>query len=174
MHPTALIATLQSAVADATFEPAASTDQPTIYVPLDRILDTCRILATAAQLRYEFLADLTAVDWWPREPRFEVVYHLASIAHEQRLRLKVRVPADTSVPTVSTVWPAADWDLFGIPFEGHPDLRRLLMPDDWEGHPLRKDYPVQIKLLPKTAEPLQVTAEEFRANIEHDRLRRGN
>ena len=86
------------------------------------------------------LAELTAVDFWPREPRFEVVYILVSIAHRLRLRLKVRLHGDDAhVATVSGIWPAANWlerevwDLFGIVFDGHPDPRRLLMPEDWEG-----------------------------------------
>ena len=116
------------------------------------------------RLRFTFLAELTAVDFFPREPRFELVYILVSIEHRARLRLKVRLPgADARVRTVSGVWPAANWlerevwDLFGIEFDGHPDPRRLLMPEDWEGHPLRKDHPVQIHMTPRSAEPLQVT-----------------
>ena len=96
------------------------------------------------------------------------------------LRLKVQLPTvDDQVPTVSGVWRAANWlerevwDLFGVTFTGHPQLERLLTPDDWEGHPLRKDYPVQVKLPVKTYLPLQLTEEEFRANVEADRrLRR--
>jgi NADH-quinone oxidoreductase subunit C len=86
--------------------------------------------------------------------------------------------ADAHLATVSTIWPAANWlerevwDLFGIRFDRHPDPRRLLMPEDWEGFPLRKDSPVQIRRPPHVAEPLQVTAEEFRHNVERDRLAR--
>ena len=108
------------------------------------------------------------------------LYLLVSIEHRLRLRWKVRLAGDDDarLSTVSSVWPAANWlerevwDLFGIAFDGHPDPRRLLMPEDWEGFPLRKDYPVQINLAPRTTEPLQVTEEEFRANMEKDRLAR--
>jgi NADH-quinone oxidoreductase subunit C len=107
------------------------------------------------------------------------VYMLVSIEQRARLRLKVRLEgADAHVASVSSVWPAANWlerevwDLFGVVFDGHPDPRRLLMPEDWEGFPLRKDYPVQIKLPARTTEPLQVTEEQFRANVERDRLAR--
>ena len=93
---------------------------------------------------------MTCVDWHPTEPRFEVVYHLLSIPRKERLRLKVRLAGDdASLESVTAVWPAADFferevfDLFGVRFQGHPNLRRLLMPEDWEGHPLRKDYPVE-------------------------------
>ena len=109
-------------------------------------------LRDAPALRYNFLADLTAVDWPEREPRFDVVYHLLSLETRAVVRLKMRVGDEEEhhpeVPTVSSVWPAANWyerevyDLFGITFSGHPDLRRILMPDDWVGHPLRKDYPL--------------------------------
>jgi NADH:ubiquinone oxidoreductase subunit C len=95
------------------------------------------------------------------------------------VRLKVRLVADRAhIPTVSALWPAANWlerevwDLFGIEFDGHPDPRRLLMPEDWEGYPLRKDYPVQITMKPRITEPTQVTEEEFRASIAKDRLAR--
>ena len=105
------------------------------------------------------------------------MYILVSLSNRHRLRMKVRLHGDQAfVATVSGVWPAADWlerevwDMFGIEFAGHPNPRRLLMPDDWEGYPLRKDYPVQIKMKPLSAEPLQVTEQEFRANIAKDRL----
>ena len=96
---------------------------------------------------------MTAIDFWPREPRFEVIYILVSIEHRLRVRLKVASPGeDPHLPTATVVWPAANWlereiwDMFGIAFDGHPDPRRLLMPEDWEGYPARKDYPVQIQM----------------------------
>ncbi|HEX4347324.1 MAG TPA: NADH-quinone oxidoreductase subunit C, partial [Vicinamibacterales bacterium] len=102
-----------------------------------------------------------------------------SLEHQLRLRVKVRLPgADAHVPTATDIWPGANWlerevwDMFGIAFDGHPDPRRLLMPEDWEGYPLRKDYPVQIVRRPRTDEALQVTEEEFRANLQRDRLSR--
>jgi NADH-quinone oxidoreductase subunit C len=120
--------------------------------------------------------EVTAVDWWPSEPRFVVVYHLLSPRHQRLLRVKVKLSEDDPhIDTVSGVWPSANWlerevwDLFGIVFEGHPDLRRLMMPEDWEGHPLRKDYPVQIKMKPKVYEPLQLSEQEFEARIIADR-----
>jgi NADH-quinone oxidoreductase subunit C len=156
-------------------EPVATPDQQTIGIPSHSIVDVCRTLRD--QRGFIFLADITAVDWWPREPRFEVVYHLASA--DDRLRIKVRVPGTVPLlPTVQTVWPGANWlerevwDLFGVVFEGHNDLRRLLMPEDWDGHPLRKDFPVQIRLKPRFGEPLQVSEDEFRRNLEADRVAR--
>lgn len=112
----------------------------------------CRFLRDDPDLAFDFLSDVTGVDrlMLPEpSPRFEVVYHVYSLQHRRRLRLKVRVADGQAVSTVTGVWPTANWherevyDLFGVPFEGHPDLRRILMPDDWEGHPLRKDYPVE-------------------------------
>jgi NADH-quinone oxidoreductase subunit C len=178
MDATALIATLADAVPGAQFEPAPSVDlQPTIYVSRDHLPDVVRILRDRADLAFNFLAELTAADYWPRDPRFEVVYILVSIVHRRRLRLKVRLyGSDAHIGTITGVWPAANWlerevwDLFGITFDGHPDPRRLLMPEDWEGFPLRKDYPVQIRKGAEYAEPLQLTPEEFRANVQKDRL----
>jgi NADH-quinone oxidoreductase subunit C len=180
MDATALIATLQEAMPGAQLEAAQSVDlQATAYVPRDALRDLARLLRDREDLAFTFLAELTAADFWPREPRFEIVYILVSIAHRLRLRLKVRLHGnDAHVATVSDVWPAANWlerevwDLFGVAFDGHPDPRRLLMPDDWEGHPLRKDYPVQIRKHADWAQPLQVTEEEFRANVAKDRLAR--
>ena len=124
--------------------------ETTVVVPLDRLVRTAEYLATEPSLRFSFLSDITTVDRYPIEPRFEMNYHLLSIERRERLRLKVRVPGNEPVvPTVIPVWPTANWhereifDLFGIRFQGHPDLRRILMPEEWEGYPLRKDYPVE-------------------------------
>src|SRR6202049_2865913 len=180
MDVNALIASLQQGVPDARLEPIASLDlQTTIYVSRDEVPPLARVLREGPAPRFDFLAELTAVDFWPREPRFELVYVLVSIERRERLRLKVRLHGDDShVGTVSGIGPAANWlerevwDLFGVVFDGHPDPRRLLMPEDWDGYPLRKDYPVQIKMAARTTEPLQVTEAEFRENLEKDRLSR--
>jgi len=180
MDASALIAVLQDAVPGAQFEAAPSIDlQTTIYVPGDALAGVARTLRDRGDLAFTFLADITAVDFWPTEPRFELVYILVSPANRLRLRLKVRLNAEPAhVATVSGIWPAANWlerevwDMFGIVFDGHPDPRRLLMPEDWDGYPLRKDYPVQIRKTPVSSEALQVTAEEFRQSVERDRLTR--
>jgi NADH-quinone oxidoreductase subunit C len=178
MDATALLALVQESVPGAQVEAVPGVDpQLTVYVSRDDLPAVARALRDRPDLRFDLLVDLTAVDFLPREPRFEIVYMLVSIEHRDRLRLKVRLDgADAHVSSVSNVWPAANWlerevwDLFGVVFDGHPDPRRLLMPEDWEGFPLRKDYPVQIKLPARTTEPLQVTEEQFRANVERDRL----
>ena len=183
-----MIADLSTYLPPGSFEHAQSADgMPTIYVLREQLVETMRALRDTPALRYAFLADIVGVDYLPREPRFEVVYLLASLGAPgygetaKRLRVKVRVPGvDPSVPTVFEVWPAANWaerelwDMLGIRVDGHPDLRRILMPEDWEGFPGRRDYPVQIKQPVKTYEPLQVSEEEFVANIEasRDRSRR--
>lgn len=106
-------------------------------------------------LGYDFLSDLTCVDWLDRSPRFDIVYHLMSLKHWGRFRLKVQADENQPVPTVIPVWAAANWaerevwDLFGIEFAGHPDLRRIQMPEGWIGHPLRKDYPQSQIALPR-------------------------
>jgi NADH-quinone oxidoreductase subunit C len=178
MDSTTIIASLRQDLPDATFEAAPSADlHATLVAPRDEMPAVARALRDRPDLRFTFLSELTAVDYHPREPRFELVYLLVSLEHRQRLRLRVRLRGeDAHVRTVSDVWPAANWlerevwDMFGIVFDGHPDPRRLLMPDDWTGFPLRKDYPVQITMTPGSSEPLQVTEQEFRANLERDRL----
>jgi NADH-quinone oxidoreductase subunit C len=180
MDAAAIVPALTAAMPDVPFEPVASVDlQPTVFVPRDAILATLQTLRDHADFRFDVLIEMTAVDFAPREPRFEVVYLLVSTVHRHRLRVKVRLHGeDAHLPTAIPVWAGANWlerevwDMFGIEFDGHPDRRRLLMPEDWEGHPLRKDYPVQIRMIPRTGEPLQVTEQEFRANVEKDRLAR--
>jgi NADH-quinone oxidoreductase subunit C len=138
------------------FCPAAIEDardfrnELTLYLRPAFLRRACEFLRDAPGLRFEFLADLTAVDLYPNEPRFEVVYHLLSLETAERLRLKVRVSGENpQVDSVVRVWPSANafereaFDLFGIRFDGHPYLRRILLPEDWEGHPLRKDYPTE-------------------------------
>lgn len=136
--------------AQAVAEVIEFRDETTVVVPRERLQRAAEYLASEPSLRFSFLSDITTVDRFPLEPRFEVNYHLLSLDRRERLRLKVRLGgSDPVVHSVIPVWPTANWherenfDLFGIRFEGHPDLRRILMPDDWEGHPLRKDYPVE-------------------------------
>jgi NADH-quinone oxidoreductase subunit C len=99
---------------------------------------------------YTFLEDVTAVDWYPSEPRFQITYHILSMSLKARLRLVVRLDGgDAAIDSITPVWPSANFyerevfDLFGVHFGGHPNLRRIMMPEDWNGHPLRKDYPVE-------------------------------
>jgi NADH-quinone oxidoreductase subunit C len=130
----------------------AKLDRDELTVTLERgaLREACAILRSDPAAGFNFLSDITCLDWYPREPRFEVVYHLLSMARKERVRLKVRLAGgDPSVESITSVWPAANFferevfDLFGVRFAGHPYLRRLLMPEDWQGHPLRKDYPVE-------------------------------
>jgi NADH-quinone oxidoreductase subunit C len=119
----------------------------TLEIAPERIVSVCGFLKYDRE--FVRLSTVTAVDRYPSEPRFEVVYHLHSIQRNQRLRLKCRLSgAAPAIDSVTSVWRSANWyerevfDLFGITFHNHPDLRRIMLPDDWEGHPLRKDYPV--------------------------------
>lgn len=178
-----MIDLLQQNLPAGSFEPVTSADGiPSIFVARERLVETMRTLRDTPALNFRFLADIVGIDCLPREPRFEIVYLMADIgtggSTPKRLRVKVRVPGgDASVPTLTGLWKMADWaerelwDMFGIRVEGHADLRRILMPEDWEGFPQRRDYPVQIKQPVKTYEPLQVSEEEFIANIEASRER---
>ncbi len=122
----------------------------TLYIRPACLIRACEYLRDEPGLKFSFLVDVTVVDLYPNEPRFEVVYHLLAMETSQRLRLKVRVSGETPrLNSAVSVWPAANaferevFDLFGIEFEGHPFLRRLLLPEDWKGYPLRKDYPTE-------------------------------
>jgi NADH-quinone oxidoreductase subunit C len=177
-----IVDTLKSRLADAAIEARPAADgMPTVVVPREHLVAAALALRDTPGLGFAVLIDAIPVDRFPREPRFEISYLLLSPGTDgapRRLRLKVQVPGDDPrCPTLSGVWRAANWaeresyDLFGIHFDDHPDLRRILMPDDWEGFPLRKDYPVQIRQPVQTTWPLQVTQEEFVANIEATRER---
>ena len=180
-----IVQALRGSVPDGAVEVAAAADgMPAIYIAREHAVAVCTALRDLPALQFAFAADITGIDYMPREPRFEVMLHLASLGVPgfgdvpKRLRIKFKIPgSDPSMPTLSGVWKAMNWgerevyDLFGIHFDGHPDLRRILMPDDWDGHPARKDYPVQIKMAPKIYEPMQLTAEQFAANIRANRDR---
>jgi NADH-quinone oxidoreductase subunit C len=139
-----LLATLPDAVAST----HARLGDATAVVAAARLVDVMRFLRDDKALAFDMLSDVCAVDYLPRKPRFEVVYHLYSVAKNHRLRVKVMVDEDAAhVPSAVGLWPSANWmerevwDLYGIRFDGHPDLRRILLYDEFEGHPLRKDYP---------------------------------
>ncbi|MEP7285784.1 MAG: NADH-quinone oxidoreductase subunit C [Chloroflexota bacterium] len=123
--------------------------ETTIVVDPAKIVEVCRYFRDSEGLEYIFLSDITAVDYYPQEPRFAVCYHLYSMVYNRRLRIKAYLASDEpKIATLTTLWPSANYqereafDLMGILFEGHPNMRRILMPEDWEGHPLRKDYPL--------------------------------
>ena len=141
-----LMAWKSEAVQGAKFD----RDELSIYVGRDLIREACALLRSDAATKFNFLSDITCVDLYPSEPRFEICYHLLSHTRKERVRLKVKLAGDDpSVESITSVWSGANFfereifDLFGIRFLNHPNLRRILMPDDWEGHPLRKDYPVE-------------------------------
>lgn len=146
-----LVANNENAVAisqqlpDAIVDAEVAVDGPILYIDPSYILPVCQ---TLKQLGFERVSGITGVDWWPKEPRFEVVYLLHSLRHNKRARLSVRLGEDQPIDSVCSVWRGANWyerevfDLFGVTFTNHPNLERIMMPADWEGYPLRKDYPV--------------------------------
>ena len=142
----ALLAWNANAVAGAKFD----RNELTIWLDRLALRDACLMLKNYPKLLYNAISDITCVDWFPREPRFEVVYELFSPTNKKHLRLKVKVQGDDpNVDSLTSIWPGANfferevWDLFGVRFDQHPNLDRIMMPDNWEGHPLRKDYPVE-------------------------------
>jgi NADH-quinone oxidoreductase subunit C len=146
-----LVALFRQAHPDWVREVVNAFGETTIVVPRESIVETCTFFKTTPGLEFDMLSDLCGVDRGPEEdPRFEVNYQLFSTKKHHRLRLKVLLAEDDpKVQTVTTVWRTANWheretfDLFGVVFEGHPDLRRILLPDDWQGHALRKDFPLR-------------------------------
>ena len=145
------IASLRSAVPDGVAALSLYLGDWTIIVPVAKLLEVARQLHDAADAQFDYLSDVTATDWPPRttEGRFDVVYMLYSIRHRHRVRLKVKVGEGQPIASVTGIWPAANWlerevyDMFGVNFTGHPDRRRILMPEDWQGFPQRKDYPLE-------------------------------
>jgi NADH-quinone oxidoreductase subunit C len=139
----ALLADLPSAVVDARFD----RGELTLTISRDLIREAAAIVQ---QSGYNFLEDVTCVDWAPDRKRFQVTYHILSHSLKRRIRLIATVEeSDLSIASITSVWPSANFyerevfDLFGVRFAGHPNLRRIMMPDEWDGHPLRKDYPVE-------------------------------
>lgn len=143
-----VIAALQARDSSSVADAVMHAGQLAVYIDPGKMLDVCRYLKQEQQ--FTRLSAVTAVDWFPMEPRFEVVYLLHSMERRDvRLRLKCRLDgAQAEIDSVTSIWRGANWyerevfDLFGIVFRGHPDLTRIMMPDHWEGHPLRKDFPV--------------------------------
>jgi NADH-quinone oxidoreductase subunit C len=182
-----LLDVLRQAVPEAAIGELPSIDMPVLSVDREHLLEVLGVLRDHPSLQFSLLADVTAVDRLPAAPRYEVVYLLACLgesyvvgpgpaAPARRLRIKVPLSADDlRVPSVVALFPAANWperevfDLFGIVFLDHPDLRRILMPEDWEGFPLRKDYPVQIRKTPGAWSPVQLSPEEFAEHIRSQR-----
>jgi NADH-quinone oxidoreductase subunit C len=139
----AVLAWKPEALLDAKFD----RGELTLTIAADQIRLAAATVQTAG---YNAFEDMTAVDWFPSEPRFQLSYHIVSHTYKERIRLRVIVGGDApAVESITPVWPAANFyerevfDLFGIVFDGHPNLKRIMMPDDWQGHPLRKDYPVE-------------------------------
>ena len=140
----------KKALGNVLLEARDAVGEITLVVARESIASALKMLRDTPGLEYQQLMEIAGVDYPDRAERFEVVYHLHSIERNERLRLKARLAGNApSIESVTTAWRGANWyereifDLFGIRFTGHPDLRRIMMPDDWEGHPLRKDYPVE-------------------------------
>lgn len=141
------VSSLQTAIPDSILDAKFDRDELTLTIARDQIRAAASVVQQAG---YNFLEDVTCVDWYPSEPRFHVVYHILSHGLKERVRLMAPVESiDCSIDSITPVWPSANfyerevWDLFGVRFNGHPGLRRIMMPEEWQGHPLRKDYPVE-------------------------------
>jgi NADH-quinone oxidoreductase subunit C len=149
LQPPACISALQTALSGAIDRVSYWVGDWTLILPASRLLEVATYLRDTPGAQFDFCSDVTATDWPPRDRRFDVIYCLYSTVLRHRVRLKVRLGDGEGVPSVSRVWAGANWlerevfDMFGIRFDGHPDLRRILMPDDWQGHPQRKDYPLE-------------------------------
>ena len=147
-HGSPALRRLIEALPDAVLETHAHVGDATACVDPERVVEVARLLRDDSELEFEMLTDVTAVDYLGQEPRFEMVYHFYSVAGNRRLRIKARVPEEPAeIDSLVDVYASANWmerevwDLYGIRFKGHPDLRRILLYEEFEGHPLRKDYP---------------------------------
>lgn len=144
-----LIDNLKKQFNDGIISTSLFKDEVTHLVAKTALVKICEFLKTDPAIQMSYLVDVIGVDYTPASPRFEVVYHLYSISQRLRIRLKVKVDEGESLPSVTAVWPAADFpereafDMYGIIFDGHPNLKRIYMPPDWDGFPLRKDYPLK-------------------------------
>lgn len=145
----AVVQALQAGVPGAVAQVTYWVGDWSVIVPAERLLDVVRFLRTDAAADFDYCSDVTATDWPPRQQRFDVIYCLYSTRLRHRLRVKVRAAEGEAVPSVTEIWPGANWlerevyDQFGVNIVNHPDLRRILMPDEWQGHPQRKDYPLE-------------------------------
>ena len=142
----ALLAEFPAAVSE---EGADTFADPIVRVDSDNLLDVMAWLRDNTATKFDYMASLTAIDWTERSPRFDIVYHLYSIPKNHRITVKVGCDDGEGVPTTTELWGTANWherevyDLYGVEFLGHPELERIFLPEDWEGFPLRKDYPLE-------------------------------
>jgi NADH-quinone oxidoreductase subunit C len=141
------VASLQTSLPESILDAKFDRNELTLTISRDQIREAAAVVQQAG---YNFLEDVTCVDWYPSEPRFHVVYHILSHKLKECVRLVATVESiDASIDSITPIWPSANfyerevWDLFGVRFNGHPNLRRIMMPEEWNGHPLRKDYPVE-------------------------------
>ena len=149
MSESAVLKKIAARLGDQIIDASSPLGQDTVVVAAGALTELAAFVKGEPELSFNVLIDITAVDYWKRRPRFEVVYHFLSLEHSQRLRVKAPVAGEPpEIGTLCGLWPAANWferevyDMFGIVFRDHPDLRRILMYDEFEGHPLRKDYPI--------------------------------
>ena len=149
LTPPPYLASLEAAIPGSVSQVSYWVGDWTVIVPVSHLLAAVTHLRDAPDARFDYCSDVTATDWPPRAERFDVVYALYSVRHRHRVRLKVRVAEGQPLPSVTAIWPAAEWlerelyDMFGVNITGHPDRRRILMPEDWQGFPQRKDYPLE-------------------------------
>jgi NADH-quinone oxidoreductase subunit C len=145
----AFITALQAAIPGGVSAMSYWLGDWTVIVPVGRLIEVASHLRDAPDAAFDFCSDVTATDWPPRAERFDVIYCLYSTRHRHRVRIKVKAAENQPVASVTSIWPGANWlerevfDMFGVNFTGHPDRRRILMPEDWQGYPQRKDYPLE-------------------------------